>query len=172
MSYFQQHNWQKWLFLGLVILNIITLSIVWSENGPPIPKLGNASENQVDKRRQADEFLLRQLGYDEKQRQAFFELTSEHVTKMQHIHDQLRTHKKQFFDLLGQEQVDSAKVHHLSVQIADWQVKMEQATYYHFKAIRAIGTPDQQKKFDEIIFETLKMIGNPSRERVKNGKLP
>ncbi|MGZ3904989.1 MAG: hypothetical protein ACXVC6_14910, partial [Bacteroidia bacterium] len=65
-----------------------------------------------------------------------------------------------FFDLLH-SQNDSALVKQLADSMAFYQVQMELLTYDHFKKIRAICKPDQQKKFDEVINKALEMMGPP-----------
>ena len=161
MSYFQKNHWYKWMFIGLVILNICTLGIIWSQNGTPIPKFGKSDRVPGDRKHQADMYLLDQLEYNEAQRTAFFDLTQQHMLQMNSIHEGIRKSKQAFYEVLDQADVDSSRVVELSEEVARWQVKLEQRTFYHFKAIRDLGTPEQQEKFDRVILSALKMIGNP-----------
>ena len=41
------------------------------------------------------------------------------------------------------------------------QKAIEMATFYHFEEVRSICTPDQQKMFDEVIKEALRMMSPP-----------
>lgn len=157
MSYFQQSKWQLWIFIGLVILNLTCLGFIWLKQSPNETTSTRLHENR---RKQADEFLLTQLGFDDQQRQQFQELTQQHLQKVKSIQEKLVLAKKDFFNLLSQTSLDSAKVSELSQDIADSQVLLEKERLYHFKSIRTICTTDQQKKFDHIIVEVFKMA-NP-----------
>lgn len=165
MNYFQQNQWYKWMFIGLVVLNICTLGIIWKQNGNPISLFQDAKPVHQDRKRQADLYLLNQLGYNEDQQSTFFNLSQQHAQEIHQLHADIRTAKQALFKALEEKQVDSSRVYALSNQVAAWHAKMEQATFYHFKAIRDLGTPEQQAKFDQVILSAVNMIGAPPKEK-------
>jgi hypothetical protein len=60
---------------------------------------------------------------------------------------------------LGSATPDQLQIQMLSQEIGKNQALLETVTFQHFTEVRKICTPEQQKKFDEIIREALRMMG-------------
>lgn len=159
MNYFQNNSWQKWVFIGLVLLNIFSLSIIWTKNGPPIPSFGQEAISPESKRQQADQYLMNQLGFNSEQRKQFAIISKNHAENQKELRFKISQSKESFFELMQQSQMDSLEVRQRGEELAKWQVKLEESTFYYFTAIRTIGTPEQKQKFDEVIFNALRKFG-------------
>ncbi len=141
----------KIVIVALLLLNLGTLSYLWmgrsgTQNGPHPP------------RQDVFSFLCRELQLDEQQVRKYEELRDEHhqgIEKIQHRGNQLREH---FFDLLNVSPVDSNAVKQVADSIAATQKQIELITFYHFQKVRAILKPEQQKRFDEVIQDALRMM--------------
>lgn len=153
MSYFDNNNWQKWILVGLVVVNVISLGIMWTK-----PANSAQSKSLEEQRRKADQFLAKQLDFSEIQKAAFFKLSQAHTQKVKNIRGNLFLAKRKFFNSLDDPETDSAEVATLSQDIAKWQTELEQSTYYHFKAVRDLGDESQKEKFDQVILEALKVM--------------
>lgn len=134
----------------LVLINGVTLAVMFTHNrhggkhGPP-----------------AHEWLAKQLNFSTTQQQQYHTLLEQHRTGMETIHKQDRDLHDRFFKLLQGAATDSVTVQQLADSIAQNRVQTELQTFYNFKQIRAICTPQQQQKFDEVVKDVLRMMAPP-----------
>jgi len=109
--------------------------------------------------REVSRWLTEQLKLNAVQQEQYKVLQEEHRKNMENIHQQDRNLHDRYFQLLNGEAVDSVLVNQLADSIAINRKQTELTTFYDFKKIRAICNAEQQKKFDEIIGEALRMMG-------------
>ena len=64
-----------------------------------------------------------------------------------------------FFDLLNQNDPDSAVIDSMASLIASNRKQIELLTFQHFSEIRKVCTEEQKQKFDQIINDALRMMG-------------
>jgi periplasmic protein CpxP/Spy len=142
----------------LLIINIATLTFMWISHRhhaghmPPPPMHGPGGPGGGN----AFHFLARQLDLSEEQLQKLEAMRNEHHEAAGQIHRQTGSMHHRFFDLLAGG--DSAAVSRLADSMAMLHRQMELLTFDHFRKVRAICTPEQQKKFDEVINEALEMM--------------
>ncbi len=145
--------------LGLLLLNLAILGWVWSSSGrPPRPEGGGA----------ALDLLHRELGFSEAQKKQLEAITEQHFQKVKPVRDSVRLLKDMFFDRLSDSTITDAELNNLSEKIAHKMAVADQMVFRHFQEIRAICTPKQQAKFDEIINDALHQQG---RQQMRNGPL-
>jgi len=148
----------KIVIIILLIINICTLGFIWTHHhmGPPPPH---------DHGGNAGDFLQHELKLNDQQQKQFDQLRDEHHEEAEQLQKEGRELHRKFFDLLHST-ADSATVLQLAASIADNQKQMEMMTFNHFKKVRALCTPDQQKRFDEVIDEAMRMMAPkpPGRE--------
>lgn len=148
----------------LLIINIATLTFMWlshrhMHNGGPAmhghgghgPHGGPAGAHG-----NAFEFLVRELNLTDEQKQKLEKMRDEHHEQAAKMHRQNGPMHHRFFDMLAN--ADTAAVLRLADSMGQFHKNMELMTFAHFKKIRAICTPAQQKKFDEVINEALRMM--------------
>src|ERR1043165_512128 len=109
--------------------------------------------------REVSKWLAHELKFDAAQEQKLETLQDEHRQNMEPIHKEDRALHDRYFSLLHGESVDSAQVKQIADSIALNRIQTELVTFYDFRKIRAICNPEQQKKFDEIIGQALRMMG-------------
>jgi Spy/CpxP family protein refolding chaperone len=141
----------KILLVILLILNITTVSYIW------INKSG-MNEHGGPHRPDVFSFLCKELQLTEQQQRQYEDLRNEHHQSIERIQEKARQFREHFFDLIHTSPTDSVQVKQLADSIASTQQKIELATFYHFQKVRAICTPEQQKRFDEVIQDALKMM--------------
>jgi len=145
----------KFLKLTIIILllvNIATLIFMWSNHKRhgghmPPPPHGGAG---------AFEFLAEELKLDAAQIKQFDEMRTRHHENVRNVQEKSRDLHHRFFDLLATS--DSSAAVQLADSMAQIQKQIELLTFDHFKQVRAICKPDQQKKFDKVINEALHMM--------------
>jgi len=141
----------KIVIICLLVVNIGTLSFIWlhhGHGGPPPPH----------GRGDVAGFLTHELNFSPEQEKQFDQLREEHHHAMEKFQDEGRERHHQLFDLLHASTADSAAIQSAAKGIAENQSQIEVVTFHHFQQVRAICNPEQQKKFDEIIDEALRMM--------------
>ena len=146
----------KIVIIILLLINIATLGFMFMQrpHGMPPPPMD------------AGDFISHELNFSPEQ---INQLNKLREASRMHI-DELREKGKGFhdkyFDLLSSDEPGSVPVLQLADSIASNQKEIELITFSHFKDVRAICTPDQQKRFDSIINDALRMMapkGRPGR---------
>lgn len=138
-----------WLVALLLVANASTIAFFWINRGhrPPQPKGA------------PQEFLSKELGLDTKQQAELEVLVKEHRSAAEQIRPKIREAKEALFELIKQPgTTDSAK--QAAARAVSIQAEaLDLLTFNHFQKIRNLCTPEQQKKFDAIIQDVIRMIG-------------
>ncbi|MEJ7609884.1 MAG: periplasmic heavy metal sensor [Ferruginibacter sp.] len=146
----------SWLYLvaGVVITaNIVTLAMLWIHRG------GHDEKHDRTRGPNLFEYLSKELSFSKQQQDAYRELRNEHREGSRRLQDSIRDAKDGLFDMLSQNNAEEAAIIQQSNKAASLGSKLDTFTFLHFKKLRALCTPDQQKKFDGIIREALQMMG-------------
>lgn len=139
----------KVVIIILLLINLATLGFMWTRKGPPMGPPPH---------RDLVEFLSRELNLSQEQREKFETLKNEHRASVQSLRENSRELHDAFFDMLSKNPVDKAQVEAMADSMVSQQKQIELSTFYHFQKVREICTPEQQKKFDEVINEALRMM--------------
>ncbi len=142
----------KIVIIILLLINISTLAFMWMHKGP---------HGMPPPRQEIGDFLIRELNFTETQRKQFVKMRDEHRSSVRNLREQSRELHDDFFDLLASSSTDSIKVNQLADSITFNQKQIELSTFYHFQKVRGICTTEQQKKFDEVINDALRMMAPP-----------
>jgi hypothetical protein len=157
-----KNNFLLWLVALLVIANLASITVFWlgrTDRRPP--PAGNASQ-----------YLIKELEFNENQKNSYLKLVSGHRRMAEGYRQEIRKAKDNFFDLLQEPSVsDTTKqraLHEISIQTES----LDALTFDHFKKVRALCTPEQKEKFDNIIHEVLNLMAGPPPGGNHPGKLP
>ncbi|MFD2727279.1 Spy/CpxP family protein refolding chaperone [Hyunsoonleella rubra] len=132
------------------------------------------NENEQEERRPPGAFLMKELDFDEGQKEAFRALTREHRQKMRGISDDIRELKDLFFSGLSDEAV-SINRDSVASLIGDLEARKDMETYLHFKQVQELCDDNQKAKFSKIIKDALHkgaMRQGPPRNGRPNGDRP
>lgn len=143
-----------WAVIFLIIANVAVLATILIMHN----KQGHQRGTPAD-------YLVKELDLNEDQQNKLHTLAKEHHEQSEKIKEQIKKSRENFFNLISQSKNDSSKnIDSLRLTfLSETTTKLrelEQLTFDHFKQIRAICTPQQQKKFDEIIEDVLQMIAS------------
>jgi len=134
--------------IALFLLNLGTLAFLFlgrpHHPGPP-PEGGPA------------QFLIHELALSTDQQKQFEKLKEEHHSRVMQIQDSLHTLHEAYFDELSS--TTTMKADSIENLMSQKQKEIEHITFDHFKKVRGICTPEQQKKFDSVIQEALRIMG-------------
>jgi periplasmic protein CpxP/Spy len=137
----------------LLLLNTAVLAMLWfkkPQQGPPPG--GNAKD-----------FLQKELNLTADQQQKFTQLREEHQQKIKEIMDGMKDLKDALVEKISSAQTDSAGIDLLTKQIAEKDRQRDVLTVYHFRAFKEMLNAEQQKKFEKILKEVMRMMNAPQR---------
>lgn len=154
MNFIAKNKWLTVAFVTLIVLNITTLAVFWWSKKAPREEGGQPQGGAMT-------FLVKELNLDSAQQQQLIVFRDEHRSGTREIREKNREAKETFFNLLAKEGITAAEIDQAATVSARYDAELSKITFDHFKKIRSICTPEQQKKFDEIIHEVLRMLTGP-----------
>lgn len=146
----------KWLTVAvalLVLANVVTLSVFWIERRKA------PQEGKLIPRGPAFEFLIKELAFDSAQITAYDKLKNEHQQSQRPFNDAMREAKDNFFKLITKPTATAADIDAALNAELTAQKNIDLNLLNHFKAVRQICTPTQQEKFDGLIQQIMRTIG-------------
>jgi Spy/CpxP family protein refolding chaperone len=134
-----------WVFIILMIINIITLVIFWigKINKAPIPK----------------SIMAKELHLNDQQRKQLYALIDEHRKESRVLKDKIRTAKNELFDLAKDSIADENKKRLAIDKTSKYIGQLDSLTLNHFQKIRSICNDDQKKLFEELLKKMAVTIG-------------
>jgi Spy/CpxP family protein refolding chaperone len=141
------------IVIVLVAANCTLLVILWRQHFGGRPH---------DLPAPAYQFLVRELKLDQQQQVQYAALRRQHFEVTSLINDQNRILHDSLFRMVKDRDLNKNTVSVLQQKIAINQQRLDSATFYHFRQVRAILTAQQQLKFDEVLQDVLHIIGNPA----------
>jgi len=142
----------KSVIIILILINLGTLAFIWF-NYP--------SFKPTDQHQFASGFLVKELELSKPQQENYFRLRGNHRKMLIQLQEHDKALHNRFFDQLFSEIPDSKSVGDLADSIAENRRKMEVLTYDHFMQVREMLTPEQQKTFERIFDEVIRMVLPP-----------
>ena len=140
-----------WLVALLLVANAASIALFWLGKKKQPPQLKGTP----------NEFLIKELTLDAKQQKQLTVLVKEHREAAEQLRQQTREAKESFFDLLKQSNPADSTKQAAAKAVSVSTEELDLLTFAHFQKIRALCTPEQQKKFDEIIHQVTSMMGQP-----------
>ena len=137
-----------WLLLLLLAANSVSIAMfwLWKERKLSTPR-GTPKE-----------FLIKELKLDTKQQAGLEILVKEHRQAAEQIRRKIKEAKESFFDLLKDANIADSAKQAAAKTISISTEELDLLTLTHFQKVRNLCTPEQQKKFDEIIHQVTSMI--------------
>ncbi len=151
MNFLKENKFAAITITLLVILNIALLSVF------ALPTLMHAPHEKDFK---PGSFIVDKIGFDQDQRNYYFSLQESHRERMNDLQSQINTKRKELFDLLRIEGDHTVMVDSITAEIGSLSSETEHTTYKHFASIRAICTPEQLEKLDNILNEAMRKRGS------------
>ena len=137
-----------WLVVLLLIANAITITMFWlSRSKPPQPM-----------RATPQNFLVESLKLDAKQQEQLEVLVKEHRQGAEQLRMKTKDSKEALFDLLKQPNVSDSTKQAAAKAVSVTTEELDLLTLNHFQKVRALCNSEQQKKFDEIINDVIRMM--------------
>jgi hypothetical protein len=140
-----------WIIVILVLANLVTLVIFWAGR---IHQMNDGSSR---------EFLAGKLKFDENQKKQYFELAEAHHKNAQKIRDKIKLSKDAFFDLIKEPNLSDSTLKTAARKVGMNLEELDIYTLEHFKKVRALCNPEQQKSFDTILHQITGAVSDQNR---------
>ncbi len=148
----QEAKFLRLVIVFLLLLNLGTLGFLWL-GGRPGPPAGDRDHEN------AAQYLRRKLNFTDIQEAKYRTLREAHHAAVENIRDDMRAQERSMYVLLSlPAMADSGKSLACMDSIAAFQRRVEQITFDHFREVRALCTPEQQREFDIVIGEALNRL--------------
>jgi periplasmic protein CpxP/Spy len=149
MDLIKQNKFLSLIIVILVVLNVLTLSIIWMQSGyknQPPSESGKQPPSSIS-------LMQKQIGLNEEQTKNFEEMQKDLREQTRKVNDELDSLKlllaEEIFDpLTSENRADS-----LASKIGIYQSKLEFMRYKHFRALVKICTEEQRDKLRPVLKE-------------------
>ncbi len=150
MDLINQNKFKNWLIILLLLLNIITMSVIWMKTS----KEREFAPSKEDKNRPESVSLMKEvLNLDDAQTKQLEKLRSDKLDLSKKYNDSLSVLKKQLSDELFKSKSSQKIINEKTKMIGELQSKVELVRFNHFNQLLAICTPEQKEKLKPIIQE-------------------
>ena len=146
----------------LIIVNIGTLTLFW------FTRMNHDTLKENRGGGGAAAFLIKELGFDSIQIEQFNMLKQEHQHSLHDIKKQIGDAKETYFKLLIDSTVSEQAIKEAAAKASVFEQQVDIITFHHLQKVRRICTPAQQKKFDEIIIDVIRMMGKQGAPPPRN----
>ncbi|MFZ5516676.1 MAG: Spy/CpxP family protein refolding chaperone [Candidatus Zhuqueibacterota bacterium] len=143
----------------LVIFNLITLAIIWSEKIRPSGR--PLAQHPIEQRIRTVMFLKNELGLKPDQVREYRTLRSQYRERMRTNSEEIRMLKKELLNQLFQDKIDSLEVERIIGRIGDKQEHIERLTLGHFHQLKKLCGNDQQQKLHRLLGELFRPPDRP-----------
>lgn len=152
MENFTKNKLAVALIVVLALLNFLSVSfILFSPMGPGFMK----------GRDQVQGFIEDELKFSDVQKKQYDELREQHFARGDSMAVIQATALNALFTLMKSETVDTNAVRRNAEILGGIETARSMGLFEHFRAVRSLCPPDQQKKFDAVIFEVLNRVRDP-----------
>lgn len=106
-------------------------------------------------------FLEKELQFDPKQSEVYKALRQEHAQQMRALREDVKVMKTAYYQELSHANISDDSLRAKAVAIESKMVDADVLTFRHFQKVRQMCTPQQQKRFDEVVIDLIRSIERP-----------
>ncbi|MEW4924772.1 hypothetical protein [Algibacter sp. 2305UL17-15] len=158
------------LYILLIFLIVVNAFFLYNYLGR------GETKQQTNEHRPPGTFLVKELGFDDIQKEQFRALTREHRQKIRGISDDIRELKDVFFGGLSDTASEHINRDSIASLIGDLEATKDLEVYRHFKQVQELCNDSQKEKFGKIIQDALRRGGReqgpPHGNRPDGDRLP
>jgi protein CpxP len=107
------------------------------------------------------DYLVKELRMTPEQVKQYEPLRDEHHNTVEGLRAENRVLRDKMWNIAAGGKQDSTAIGQLADSIGVNERKIEWITFTHFQEVRALCTPEQQRKFDALIHEVMQMMAPP-----------
>jgi Spy/CpxP family protein refolding chaperone len=152
MDWVRQYKLKNWLIAVLVVLNLLTVSILWIQtaktNEPQRKEQGPRSSESV-------QLMAKALDLSKEQMNHLNNIRTGLLDQLKEKNDRLNEKKRELAEELFKTNPDTSSAKRTTEEIGELQSKVELLRFQHFYELLALCTPEQKEKLRPIIVEVI-----------------
>jgi periplasmic protein CpxP/Spy len=152
-----------WLWAGIGLLLCLNIATI----GWAVSKWNSVRAN----RQNTDEIIIRRLDFTSQQIAQYHQSRSQMQTKIKPYEDSLQMLRTNLFNQIRQPIKSDSTVNQLLEQIARQNTAITRLRFRHWQRVRALGTPDQQTRFDQLLTRFERVLNSPGQAGGLRGQL-
>jgi Spy/CpxP family protein refolding chaperone len=150
MDWLHQDKFRNWLILLLLVLNIITVSIIWVQMSKDIEP---GSQERGVRPAESVNLMKRVLDLDEAQAAVVDSAMAAARAQTKPANNRLSTLKRQIAEEVFKDNPDTSVVKSAAAEIGELQATIELLRFQRFRDIVATCTPEQREKLKPVVIE-------------------
>lgn len=152
-----------WLWAAIVLLLCLNVGTI----GWVMRRLNTARAN----RQNTDEIIIRRLDFTAQQIAQYRQSRSQMQIQIKPHEDSLQMMRTNLFNQIRQPIKSDSTVNQLLEQIARQNTAITRLRFRHWQRVRALGTPDQQARFDQLLNQLERVLSSPGQTGGLRGQL-
>jgi len=169
MDLIKQNRFIGWVIATLVILNVVTVTLIWSLSLKP--GHGPAKSDSVSSPPDPILLMQREIGLTDDQAEEYQRLREKHKGDMRAINDELDALKLRMADEIFSSQLDENQIQTLAAKIGILQSELETQRFNHFRELALICNEEQKAKLHPILRQVFGKKGASDRPTERPGAL-
>jgi len=150
MDLFTTKRFSSWIIVLLIILNIVTLSIIWFNQ---TAKPGSIPRRPPRQNQKSVALLQKELGLSNEQIERYETLRRNHHQRTQTLVREIPRLKKEMMDEIFKSNPDTLKVREYSRLIGEKQTEIERITFHHLLDLKELCGEGQAAKLQGLLEE-------------------
>jgi len=140
-----------WVVLVLIILNLLSLGMVWCSHG--CSGSGRGGDHWKGKGKHNKEFLSDELNFTPEQKAALVKLRETHFAEVKAKKDKVHELKKELFNLPEDAASSDSAARHIADEIGKLDADLEWSRFKHFQQVYNLCDENQKKRFKDVLKE-------------------
>lgn len=137
----------KILVVVVIVLLLTNLGVLYFYNRPET----HGFDKEKSKNEQMADWMRKELGFNELQASKYIKLREKRDSLMMPLQAELKIAKLNFLTLLSSNNVKDSVIENASKRIAQKQIPIDIAYFWHFKRVQDLCTPEQQPLLDSML---------------------
>jgi hypothetical protein len=150
------------IIIGVLLITNIAVLVYFL--GQKKPEKTAAVQHTERERPGISETLQKEVGFTDEQTARYKVLKDKQRETIKPMYDDMRKAKDSLFRLLSYPETPDSLLNKVCDAIAEKQKALDLQTFYHFKRVRSLCTPDQLPKYDSMILRMVRKMGRPPRQ--------
>jgi Spy/CpxP family protein refolding chaperone len=167
MDWLHQDKFRNWLIFLLLVLNIITVSIIWVQTSKDA---GPAPREQRARSAEPVSLMKRILDLNEAQTALVESAMVAARAQTKPANNRLSTLKRQIAEEVFKDNPDTSVVKSAAAEIGELQATIELLRFQRFRDIVATCTPEQREKLKPVVIEAFGR--KPPKDEITTSKPP
>lgn len=135
----------------LLITNVVLVYFLWKDKRSNL----HGDKEKGDK----GDWMVDELKLDDKQKAQHKEIKDAHFARLKPVFDSITSGRSNLYKLLKEPTVNDSLINVYTKAVGEQQSLISLYTFEHFQKMRAICTPEQQLKLDELIQKLVQNMG-------------